>query len=86
MWAITIGKKQGRILQGVLGMRRTPCETEHDVTISRSYDEGKITKKYKDNHVRSIPKVCATYMYVLDCSRIRRAFAVVSCAVPGLKG
>jgi len=30
---------------GVLGVQRTPYETEHDVTFSRSWDQGKLTKK-----------------------------------------
>jgi len=60
---------------GVLGVRHTPCETEHDVTFSRSCDQAKITKKLERQlctfqpegvrHSRRTP--C-----VLDCSRIRR--------------
>jgi len=30
---------------GVLGVRRTPCQAEHDVTFSIQCDQGKITKK-----------------------------------------
>jgi len=69
-------------------MRRAPCETQHDVTFSRSYDQGKFTKKnYKDNYLLSSfqPKG-VSHVYELDCSGIRRevvqtVFAVVSCAV-----
>ena len=37
----------------VLCVRRTPCETQHDVIFSRPFDQGKITKKYKGNYVLS---------------------------------
>ena len=33
----------GAYSPGGLGVRRTPCDTEHDVTFSRSCDQGKIT-------------------------------------------
>jgi len=36
---------QGRILRVCKGVRCTSCETEHDVTFSRSCDQRKITKK-----------------------------------------
>jgi len=34
----------GTYTLGVLDVRRTPCETEHDVTFSSACDLGKITK------------------------------------------
>ena len=37
----------GAYAPGVLGVRRTPCQTEHNVTISRSCDQENITKKLR---------------------------------------
>jgi len=35
-------KKAGPYTPGLLGVRGTPCETEHDVTFFRPCDHGKI--------------------------------------------
>ena len=63
----------GAYTPGLLGVQRTPCETERDVTFSRSCDQGRITKSYEDNYVLSSQNVCAIQYisYVLDCSRIQ---------------
>jgi len=42
--SLTATKNSGAYTLGVLGVRCTPCETKHDVTFSRSRDQGKITK------------------------------------------
>jgi len=84
----------GAYTSGVLGVRRTPCETEHDVTFSRSCDQRKITKKLCEIRAMKIimyfpARTCAPNI----CSRLlsyskrhlrkpQTAFAVVSCAVP----
>ena len=63
---------------------------EHDVTFSRLCDQSKIRKKSnKDNYVLSSPKVCAIWTYPTRMlsyleTFAKTAFAVVSCAVPGL--
>ena len=63
-------------------MRRSPGKTEHDVTISRSCDQSKITKKYEDNYVLSSLKVYSTAL-VFEEQFAQTAFAVVSRAVLG---
>jgi len=50
--------------------RCAPCETEHDVTFSRSSDQGKITKTLWI-YLCIIQPEGVRHMYVLDCSRHR---------------
>ena len=63
------------------GVRRTPCETKHDVTFYRAM-KVKSQKSYEDNYVLSSANVCAICMY--SNTFVHTAFAVVSCAVPVL--
>ena len=79
----------GAYSPGGLGVRRTPCDTEHDVTFSWSCDQGKITKTlWRYLYVLSSPKACAICMYstalVLEETFSQTAFAVVSRTVPGM--
>ena len=78
-------QETGAYTPGVLGVRHTPCETEHDVTFSRLCDQEKSRKSQKDNYVLSSPEgtVC-TRLLVFEETFAKTVSAVVNCAVPGL--
>ena len=65
--------------------RCTPCETEHDVTFSRSCDQGKITKTLW-RYLCIFQPEGVRHMCVLDCSRHRGTRRGVrgGCWAPGL--
>jgi len=43
-YIVACGRKPGASTPCVLGVRRRPCQTDHDVSFSRSCDQGKSQK------------------------------------------